>query len=728
MTDLFISEYIEGSSNNKALEFYNGTGAAIDLAAEQYVVQMYFNGNTTAGTTINLTGTIAPGDVFVLANASANTTILAEADQTNSTTWYNGDDAIVLRKGGATGTIVDSIGQVGVDPGSEWGSGLTSTGDNTLRRKSTIAAGDTNPSDAFNPSAEWDGFAQDTFDGLGSHTLSGGGGSGVPVIAIAAQDAAAAEAGQDPGMFRITRTGDTTNALTVNYTIGGTATNSTDYSNLTGSATIAAGQSFVDVTITPVDDASVEGNETVTLTLIDTADYDLGASSSADVAIADNDTAGVTIAQSGGTTTLTEGGETDTYTVVLTSQPTADVTINLNPDSQSTTNPTSLVFTPANWNVAQTVTVTAVDDVLDEGNHSGSISHSASSADSNYNGITVDTVMPAIADNDSAGFTLSKTSASVSETGTSDTFTIVLTSQPTSDVVLSVVSSDTNEVAANSPTLTFTSANWNLPQMVTLSGVNDTALDGNQQSTITVGVVVAQSDSAFGSLENQTIIVTTTDDESSNRETPGHATSERWTTPLNDRLSGTEAGDRIFALSGHDHVNGMGGDDQLFGGNGRDQLRGGSGQDNLFGNAHRDHLFGENGHDWLWGRRGNDLLHGGDGNDHLFGGVGRDRLKGGDGRDRLNGGAGSDQMNGNHGNDVMITGAGRDRIVIQPEHGFDRVEDFTDGLDRIVLRGIRFADLSIQQDDNGVLISYNNQQLLLLKHIAVKQITQTDFL
>ena len=83
-SELFFSEYIEGSSNNKALEIYNGTDAAIDLAAGGYNVQMFFNGNATAGLTINLTGTVAEGDVFVLAHSSAVAAILDEADLTNS--------------------------------------------------------------------------------------------------------------------------------------------------------------------------------------------------------------------------------------------------------------------------------------------------------------------------------------------------------------------------------------------------------------------------------------------------------------------------------------------------------------------------------------------------------------------------------------------------------------------------------------------------------------------
>ena len=165
-TELFFSEYIEGSSNNKALEIYNGTGAAVNLAIGTYNIQMFFNGSTVAGLTFNLGGTVAPGDVFVVAQASASAAILAQADQTNGAGWFNGDDVVVLRKGAV---VIDVIGQLGVDPGAEWGSGLTSTADNTLRRKAAVFAGDPIGSDPFVPNAEWDGFATDTFDGLGSH-------------------------------------------------------------------------------------------------------------------------------------------------------------------------------------------------------------------------------------------------------------------------------------------------------------------------------------------------------------------------------------------------------------------------------------------------------------------------------------------------------------------------------------------------------------------------------
>lgn len=172
-TDLLISEYVEGSSFNKAMEIYNGTGAAVDLTAAEYRLELYSNGSPAVSQSVALTGVLADGDVLVVAHASANPAILAVTDLVSSAVAnWNGDDAVALRKGGTGGTVVDAFGQIGTDPGSEWGSGLTSTSDNTLRRMETVCAGDPDGTNAFDPATEWDGFVSDTVDGLGMHATA----------------------------------------------------------------------------------------------------------------------------------------------------------------------------------------------------------------------------------------------------------------------------------------------------------------------------------------------------------------------------------------------------------------------------------------------------------------------------------------------------------------------------------------------------------------------------
>ncbi len=111
-TDLIFSEYIEGSSNNKAIEIYNGTGADVDLSG--YSVKLAPNGGDWSNVE-NLTGTLAAGDVYVIANASADQIILDLADITSNVTYFNGDDALGLFKGADS---IDVIGVQGTDPGT----------------------------------------------------------------------------------------------------------------------------------------------------------------------------------------------------------------------------------------------------------------------------------------------------------------------------------------------------------------------------------------------------------------------------------------------------------------------------------------------------------------------------------------------------------------------------------------------------------------------------------
>ncbi|REE83238.1 putative secreted protein (Por secretion system target) [Lutibacter oceani] len=158
--ELFISEYIEGSSNNKAIEIANFTGNTVDLST--YSLKRNTNGGSSWGAAFNLTGQILDGDVFVVANSSATSTILNIADLTSSSDalLFNGNDPVGLFK---NDVLIDIVGTF--NNGS-----ANFAADTTLRRIATI----TNPSTTYNTN-EWISFSTDTFDDLGSHTVSGGG-------------------------------------------------------------------------------------------------------------------------------------------------------------------------------------------------------------------------------------------------------------------------------------------------------------------------------------------------------------------------------------------------------------------------------------------------------------------------------------------------------------------------------------------------------------------------
>lgn len=122
----------------------------------------------------------------------------------------------------------------------------------------------------------------------------------------------------------------------------------------------------------------------------------------------------VLLQQTNGSTSVTEGGNSDSYTLVLNSQPTASVTVALNPSSQISLSQDSVTFTPDNWDVPQSVTVNAVNDSEQEGTQTATVSHSVSSSDSAYNNLAVANLSVTVADDESVAvdFT-SKTIANV---------------------------------------------------------------------------------------------------------------------------------------------------------------------------------------------------------------------------------------------------------------------------------------------------------------------------
>ncbi|WP_234423340.1 endonuclease [Aquimarina spinulae] len=162
-TALFFSEYIEGSSNNKALEIANYTGVSVNLSG--YTIKRQTNGSGSWSGGLNLSGVLATNDVYVAANSSASNTIKNEADLVSgaSELTFNGNDPVGLFK---DGVLIDVIGTFN-------GGSSNFAKDATLRRKADVSS----PSATYNTS-EWESYPQNTFDGLGKHTFNGGGNTG----------------------------------------------------------------------------------------------------------------------------------------------------------------------------------------------------------------------------------------------------------------------------------------------------------------------------------------------------------------------------------------------------------------------------------------------------------------------------------------------------------------------------------------------------------------------
>lgn len=192
-SEIFISEYVEGSGNDKALELYNPTASPINLTG--YRIERFSNGASTssAGGVLNLSGTIAPFTAFVIANGQlvnqtnppsplCSPALQALADLLDGVypapTYMNGNDAIVLFNGT---TMIDVMGKTGdgsITTSDGWSdafpydgsAGTVWTENHTLVRKATVKAGVTVNPATFNVTTEWDSLPQNTWSQLGIHT------------------------------------------------------------------------------------------------------------------------------------------------------------------------------------------------------------------------------------------------------------------------------------------------------------------------------------------------------------------------------------------------------------------------------------------------------------------------------------------------------------------------------------------------------------------------------
>jgi hypothetical protein len=254
-----------------------------------------------------------------------------------------------------------------------------------------------------------------------------------PTVTATASDASAAEP-SNAGVFTISRTGSTASALTVNYAVSGTAAGGSDYAALGTSVTIPAGSSSVTRTVTPIDDAAVESNETVVLTISANAAYTVGSPSSATVTIADNDTAPpplptVTVAATDAS--AAEPSNTGVFTITRTGSTASSLTVHYAVSGTASSGGDyaalgTSVSIPAG-SLTITRTVTPVDDTSVESSETVMLMLSANAA---YTVGTPSSATVTISDNDTAplpAVTVSATDAGAGEPSNPGVFTITRT-------------------------------------------------------------------------------------------------------------------------------------------------------------------------------------------------------------------------------------------------------------------------------------------------------------
>ena len=204
--------------------------------------------------------------------------------------------------------------------------------------------------------------------------------------------------------------------------------------------------------------------------------------------------AGVTVSQAA-LIVPEDGSSTADYTLVLDTVPTAEVTIAVASSDTlaATVSSASLTFTPANWNTAQTVTVTGVNDDA-PGDRIATVTHAPTSTDTTYNSVSIDSVTVTVEDDDTAGLTFDPVSVSVNEGGSSS-YTVVLDTEPTVTVTVAITAG--GDVSTNPASLTFTTTDWNTAQTVTVNAAQDA--DGNNDSqTLAHAASGAEYDSVTG--------------------------------------------------------------------------------------------------------------------------------------------------------------------------------------------------------------------------------------
>ncbi|MGC6422308.1 MAG: gliding motility-associated C-terminal domain-containing protein [Flavobacteriaceae bacterium] len=213
---------------------------------------------------------------------------------------------------------------------------------------------------------------------------------------------------------------------------------------------------------------------------------------------------------------LSEGGSSTTFGLALSDQPTSTVVVaaSVSPTSQLSVSPTLFTFTVSDWSATQSGTLFAIDDSIADGAVSATLTFSVSDVLSNACYVPLGDLVYnlQVLDNEIPGFSVTAISSDVVEDSSSTaTFSIVLDVEPTSNVIIDLTNGDVTEISMTVTQLLFTPLNWNVPQVVTVAGVSDTLVDGDITTTITLSI--SSGPPTFLTLANQTLAVTTLDDD-----------------------------------------------------------------------------------------------------------------------------------------------------------------------------------------------------------------------
>jgi len=319
--------------------------------------------------------------------------------------------------------------------------------------------------------------------------------------------------------FTVVLTAQPASDVVISVTSGDTGEATVDKAELT--FTNGNWNSAQTVTVTGINDDLDDGNisATITLAVVDASSadaFDNVANQTVSAVNADNDTAGFTIAHTDGATIVTEDAGTDTFSLVLNAEPAANVVLSVSSSDtgEVTTGSATVTFTAGNWDTAQNVTLTGVNDDVDDGNVNTTMTIAVvdGSSSNEFDNVADQTFTVANTDNDAAAFTVSPSATTVTE-GSTVTVTVVLQTSPNTNVMIDISSGDESELTVSSMTVTFTAANWSSNQTITLTAVDDAVSENNQTVTLTTSVNDAASDSAYDPLANQTVEVTVADND-----------------------------------------------------------------------------------------------------------------------------------------------------------------------------------------------------------------------